>query len=308
MEQLRLEDLARGRAQDAVTLGNFDGVHRGHQRLVQRVVSEARKGSGRVVVATFEPHPARVLDPSRAPVALMTLAQKAEALEALGVSRLVVLPFDAELARIDADDFARGILRERVGARLIVVGRGFRFGRGRRGDAASLRQASLEVVEVEPLMEDGEPVSSTRIRTAVAAGEVALAQRLLGRPFAHDGSVVAGNGRGRGLGIPTANLVPENEARPADGVYAARCRLFEDGRWGPRVAAVTNVGRQPTFGGVERRIEAHLLEFEGDLYGRRLRIEYHARLREPHRFENAVALVGQVREDVARARRLLENG
>jgi len=308
MEQLRLEDRAGERAQDAVTLGNFDGVHRGHQLLVEKVVREAGRGAGRAVVATFEPHPARVLDPPRAPVALMTLAQKAETLEALGVGRLVVLPFDAELARIDADDFARGILRERLGARVIVVGRGFRFGSGRRGDVAALRKAALEVVEIAPVMEDGEPVSSTRVRAAVAAGDVDLAHRLLGRPFANDGSVVAGDRRGRALGIPTANLVAENEALPGDGVYAARCRLFDAGRWGPRVSAVVNVGGQPTFGGQERRVEAHLLELEGEIYGRRLRIEYHARLRSQRRFEDAAALLGQVREDIARARRLLENG
>jgi len=224
------------------------------------------------------------------------------------VSRLVVLPFDAELARIDADDFATGVLRERLGARVIVVGRGFRFGRGRRGDVAALRKAAIEVVEIAPLMEEGEPVSSTRIRAAVAAGDVALAHQLLGRPFANDGSVVAGDRRGRALGIPTANVVAENEALPAEGVYAARCRLFDAGEWGPHVDAVVNVGRQPTFGGREQRVEAHLLGFEGEIYGRRLRIEYHARLRSQRRFEDAAALVAQVHEDIARARRLLENG
>jgi riboflavin kinase/FMN adenylyltransferase len=307
MQRLRLEELEHPSGRDCVTLGNFDGVHLGHQRLVAAVLAAARANAGRAVVATFDPHPTRILGRRPAPASLMSFEQKAEALESLGVERLVTVPFDRRLAAMDAESFARDVLRGRLGAGTVVIGKGFRFGRGRGGDADVLRRIGLGVVEVDPELEGRQPISSTRIRAAVAEGDVEGARRMLGRPFATDGLVVTGDRRGRALGLPTANVDPENEAVPARGVYAARCRIRELLGWGTPLKAVVNVGERPTFAGSGRRIEAHLLGFEADIYGRRLRIEYHARLREERRFESARALVEQVREDAARASELLEN-
>jgi riboflavin kinase/FMN adenylyltransferase len=257
------------------------------------------------VVLTFDPHPARVLTPDRAPAALTTLAQKAEILGDLGVDRLAVLPFDASVAALSPEDFARRVLRETLQARDVVVGESFRFGRGRTGDARGLVALGEELgfaVRALPEVLEGEgPVSSSRVRDELGRGDVGAARVLLGRPYFVDAAVVRGDGRGRTIGVPTANLEPENEILPAPGVYAAHCRV-PDGRW--RVA-VANLGRRPTFGGGRLTLEAHLLDFEGDLYGARVRLAFHARLRSEQRFASAAALVTRIRQDVAEARALV---
>jgi riboflavin kinase/FMN adenylyltransferase len=292
----------------AVTVGNFDGVHRGHQELVEATVSEARAIVGRAVVLTFDPHPARVLTPDRAPAPLMTLSQKAEALAALGVDVLAVLPFNAGVAAQSAEQFARTTLAERLRARVVVVGSNFRFGRGREGDLPGLgelgNRLGFRVREVSPLLHDGEPISSSRIRAALARGAVREARDLLGRRFFVDGSVVAGEGRGRGLGFPTANLDVDNEALPASGVYAAWCRTRNGGSAAPH-RAVANLGRRPTFEGVEPTVEVHLLDFSDDLYGRQLRLEFEDRLRDERRFSGPAALAEQITRDVELARGML---
>ncbi len=308
MERLELDSRGGARllpAASVVSIGNFDGVHRGHQSLVEEVVSCARGAGLLSAVATFDPHPATLLRPAQAPRRLMTLEQQAEALAALGIDRLVVLRFDAELAGLAAEEFARRILRDALDARTVVAGAGFRFGRGRQGDAGLLRTLGFEVVERAPERMGGLPISSTRIRTALAAGDVAEAGALLGRPFANDGRVLPGDGRGRELGFPTANLEPENEVVPEAGVYAGWCRLHEGQAFGSRHAAVAHIGQRPTFDSTAMRIEAHLVDFSGDLYGLRLRVEYVSRLRGVRRFEGPAALTAQVREDVRRARELL---
>jgi len=295
----------------AVTLGNFDGVHRGHRLLVEEVLRLAREQGDRAAVLTYEPHPARVLRPEAAPAALMTVAQKAEALAALGVDLLLVQAFTSELARMSAEDYARQVLSEALHARTVVLGSGFRFGRGRRGDVPALRaqeaRLGFAVHELPPVMDEGLPVSSTRVREALTRGEVERAAELLGHPFVNIGPVVTGDGRGRTIGLPTANLEPENAVVPADGVYAAFARpaANADARPWP---AVVNVGRRPTFGGGARSVEAHLLDFEGDLYGRRLALAYRHRLRDERRFSGVDELLAQVRADIALARRLLEKG
>jgi riboflavin kinase / FMN adenylyltransferase len=311
MERVRLEPGgARERAfASAVAVGNFDGVHRGHQALVGAAVARARTAGEAAVVLTFDPHPAAVLRPQAAPAALTTLAQKQELVAALGVDRLVVVPFDARLAALAPEAFATEVLQQSVGARHVVVGESFRFGRGRAGDPRALeelgRTRGFGVEVVPPVMEEGRPISSSRVREALAGGRVDEAQRLLGRPYFVDGVVVRGDARGRTLGFPTANLRPEPQILPARGVYAAQCRLAD----GSERAAVVNVGERPTFGGGRVTLEAHLPGFDGDLYDARLRVSFHHFLRAEQRFASAEALVAQIRADVEAARaRLAASG
>lgn len=306
MERIRLESfLPRGFSAPAVTVGNFDGVHLGHRELVARTVSEARGAGGTAVVLTFDPHPARLLTPARAPRELTTLPQKEELLAGLGIDRLAVVPFTRELAALPADAFVRDVLVGALGARIVVVGEPFRFGHRKQGDVARLAalggELGFAVRALAPVLQGGEPVSSSRVREALRVGDVGTARALLGRPHFVDGRVVRGDGRGRTLGVPTANLEPENEVVPARGVYAGRCRLAD----GAERLAVVNVGRRPTFGGGRIRVEAHLLDFDGDLDGTRIRLVFEARLRGERRFAGPEALVAQIRRDVARARALV---
>jgi riboflavin kinase/FMN adenylyltransferase len=306
MDRVRLDHLTpRGWPSAAITIGNFDGVHRGHGALVAAAAAWARPRAGRIVALTFDPHPARQLDPRRAPRTLTTLEQKHELLAGLGVQTLAVLPFTEAVASEPPEQFVREVLVGALEAKRVVVGEGFRFGHERRGDAALLRtlgaELGFEVEVVPPVLDDGRPISSSRVREALARGGAREAWALLGRPYFIDGQVVEGEGRGRRLGIPTANLETENEILPTRGVYASRCRL-PDGAWVP---AVANLGRRPTFGGTLPTVEAHLIGFEGELYGATVRLEFQARLRDERRFTGPDALVAQIREDVARARSLV---
>jgi riboflavin kinase/FMN adenylyltransferase len=310
MELVRLDRLeARGWPQPAVSAGNFDGVHRGHQALVAVALRDAREAGGTSVVLTFDPHPSQVLSPDRAPASLTTLEQKAEVLAGLGVEKLAVLPFTHELARQGPEDFARLVLRGALGACVVVVGTNFRFGRERSGDLGRLRELGgtlgFRVHGLEPVAHEGAPISSSRIREALARGAVAAAREMLGRHLFIDGRVVRGDERGRQLGFPTANLETANECLPGAGVYACWARLLEEAEAAAR-PAVVNLGRRPTFGGGETRVEAHLLAFSGDLYGRRLRLEFVERLREERGFAGPQELVQQIRQDAERAGRLLE--
>jgi riboflavin kinase/FMN adenylyltransferase len=306
MERVRIGRLSPlGWPPSAVAVGNFDGVHRGHQALVTAAVARARATGGPSLVLTFDPHPAHVLRPGGAPAALTTLEQKEELLAGLGVDRLAVLPFDGALAGLSPEAFARTVLRETLGARDVVVGESFRFGHRRAGDARTLASLGAElgfgVHAVPPVLEGGSPVSSSRVRDELARGRVGAAAALLGRPHFVDGRVVRGDGRGRAIGVPTANLAPDNEMLPAPGVYAGYCRLGGGESW----PAVVNLGRRPTFGGGDLALEAHLIGFAGDLYGARVRLSFVAHLRDEERFPGPEALVARIREDVARARVLL---
>ncbi len=306
MQELRLgAAFPGGWPRAAVTIGNFDGVHRGHQALVASVVAWARRSSGTALVLTFDPHPARILAPERAPLALTTPGQRRELLAALGTDVLAVLPFTESVARLGPVEFARSVLAAALRAEHVVVGEGFRFGRGQSGDVETLaavgREEGWGLEVVASLLEGGEPISSSRVREALAVGEVALARALLGRPYFVDARVVRGDGRGRTIGVPTANLELENEMPPARGVYVGRCRLA-DGAWR---GALVNVGERPTFGGGRLTVEAHLLDFEGDLYGSRLRLAFEERLRQEQRFADQQALIAQIREDGVRARAIL---
>jgi riboflavin kinase/FMN adenylyltransferase len=287
----------------AVTVGNFDGVHRGHQALV----AAAREAAvGQALVLTFDPHPVRVLAPGRSVPPIMSDRQREEALAAVGVDLLAVLAFDREVAGLSAERFVQEVLVDGLHARCVVVGEGFRFGRGRQGDVELLRRLGSELgfraVAVDPVLHEGLPVSSTRIREALGRGDVALAAALLGRPHVLAGEVARGDARGRTLGFPTANLSAVEGLTPANGVYACHATLAS----GAVVPAAVNVGVRPTFDGLQRRIEAHLIGFEGDLYGTRLIVGFVERLRGERPFPGRDALVAQLHDDVAAARLALE--
>jgi riboflavin kinase/FMN adenylyltransferase len=271
-----------------VAIGTFDGVHLGHREVID----------GADTVLTFEPHPVRVIHPEAAPKLIMPFPIKRDVIEGLGVAELVVIPFDRGFAGIDAERFCSEVLVERLGARHVSVGENFRFGARAKGDPEMLASREEFSTRVVPLVEvDGETVSSTRIRALVSAGEMDAARRFLGAPFMVEGEVVAGDRRGRTLGFPTANLVPDDElVVPGHGVYAA----FANGR-----PAAVNVGVRPMFEtGRGLLIEAHLIDFEGDLYGDTLRVAFVERLRGERRFPGVEDLIAQMHRDVAEARRL----
>lgn len=299
--QHTLERIATGRV---VALGNFDGVHRGHQALV--TAARAAAGAGCVAVVTFEPHPREVIDPAHAPARLMRVTDKAVALARLGVDELVVLRFDEALRTLSADAFATTVLADRLAAGHVVVGEGFRFGARRSGDVATLRacgaRCGYAVTEVAAVGSDGERVSSTRVRAAMAGGDLDAAQHLLGRPFSLTGRVVHGQRLGRELGFPTANFRLHPRAVHLTGIYAVRVRGLAGAASWP---AVASLGTRPTVGGVEPLLEVHLFDFAGNLYGQRLEVEFVARLRDEERFDSLPALVAQMHADAARARQIL---
>jgi riboflavin kinase/FMN adenylyltransferase len=293
----------------AFVIGNFDGVHLGHQALLHAARERAAAAGGEVGVLTFDPHPAKLFAPALAPPLIVSLRRRIELLGEAGADLVVVEPFTREFAAIEAPDFVREVLARNLGARDVVVGYDFSFGRARRGDPAMLARLGagrgLEVEVVAPVMADGLVCSSTKIREFVLEGRVEGAALLLGRPFEIEGPVVRGAGRGRGLGVPTANVAPEGELLPRLGIYAGRATLLDEPGTPSRLAALS-VGSNPTFvsgGGVS--VEAHLLDWDGDLYGRRLRIEVLHRLREERRFESVEALVAQIQADIAQVRALV---
>ena len=279
-----------------VAVGEFDGVHLGHREVIR----------GADTVVTFEPHPRTVVAPQAAPKLLTTLPVKADLIAELGVRELVVIPFDAALARQSPQAFIDGVLVAKLRAHTVAVGENFRFGHKAAGDAALLRAQAAFTTRVARLVEvGGQIVSSTHVRALVAAGEIETANRLLGAPFQLRGAVAHGDQRGRTLGYPTANLVPDPaHVCPGHGVYACRAAVEVRGRWETWPAA-TSVGVRPTFvTGRGVLVEAYLLGFEGDLYGRELRLTFLERLRGERRFDSAEALVEQMRADVEDARRI----
>jgi riboflavin kinase/FMN adenylyltransferase len=290
----------------AIALGNFDGVHRGHQAVIAsaRAVADAR--SIALGAAVFEPHPRRFFKPDLAPFRLQTPKQRARSLGELGVAEVFEIGFDAALAQSSDRQFAERILRDLLGAAHVSVGADFRFGKGRMGDAASLKalgeELGFSVDAVEPVKADAEKISSSAIRDAVTAGAMDAAASMLGRPWAIEGEVLRGFQRGRGFGFPTANLSLGDYVRPRLGVYAARVDLGD----GVLLPGVASVGVNPTVGALaEPVLEAHLFDFSGDLYGRAIEVELAAFLREERKFESVEAMKGQMREDVIMARNAL---
>jgi riboflavin kinase/FMN adenylyltransferase len=300
----RLSRLAPPPGGTVVTIGNFDGVHLGHREIFRRVVGEARARQAVAAVVTFEPHPLRLLAPEKAPPRINSPGEKVRLIRASCIDLLVILPFTRKLAALSATGFVNDILVEKLGVRHLVIGYDYAFGRNREGDAAFLAQAAkrhgftLEVLE--PLRAGAEVYSSTRIRQTLQRGDVSGVVGVLGRHFTLDGKVVGGDGRGRQLGFPTANLVTAKELLPCEGVYAVRVRhgrRLYDG--------VANLGRRPTFAGAKPSLEIHLLDFAGDLYGARLRIYFVERLRDEQPFPSVAALQAAIHDDIARARTLL---
>ncbi|MDZ5442636.1 bifunctional riboflavin kinase/FAD synthetase [Micromonospora sp. 4G57] len=294
-----------GWGRSVVTIGVFDGVHKGHQATIGHAVARARELGVKSVVVTFDPHPAEVVRPGSHPAVLTEPARKAELIEALGVDVLCVVPFTPEFSRLPAEEFVHDILVEHLHAALVVVGANFRFGHRAAGDVALLERLGRTFgfgVEGAPLVaEAGTVFSSTYIRSCVDAGDVVAAAAALGRPHRVEGVVVRGDQRGRELGYPTANLLCHRYAAiPADGVYAAR--LVRRGQREPLAAAVS-IGTNPTFSGRERRVEAYALDFTGDLYGERLALDFVAHLREQRTYDSIEPLVAQIAEDVERTRR-----
>ena len=293
------------------TIGEFDGVHRGHQRVVERAREIAQSRQLPVVAITFDPHPDEVIRPGSHPPLLTTARRRSELLAALGADAVFVLPFNLEFSRLSPDEFVRVVLSERLHAAAVVVGENFRFGHKAAGDVpmlAALGEKYDFTAEGVPLLvDDGVTISSTYIREQLAGGDVAAAARALGRPHRVEGIVVRGHMRGRGLGFPTANLeTPPHTATPADGVYAGWLASLDlDGAETARWPAAISVGTNPTFGIGDRTVEAYALDRDDlDLYGVHAAIDFSARLRGTERFGSVQALITQMHEDVSQARAL----
>jgi riboflavin kinase/FMN adenylyltransferase len=298
-----LEPEARGAA---VALGNFDGVHRGHRQVIAEAAKAAAALKVPLGVVTFEPHPRIYFGRDTEPFRLMTLEQQARALDALGVDLFYVLPFDAEMAAMSDEAFAREVLHEGLGARHVAAGFDISFGAGRTGSPESLahygRQFGFGVSIARPVADaDGEKCSSSAIRKALKDGRPERAAALLGRPFAIEGVVVHGDKLGRTIGFPTANMPMEDYVRPAFGIYAVRTRLA-DGR---EIPGVAYIGRRPTVDGVDERLEVHLLDFDEDIYGQTLETDFIAYLRGDEKFDGLDPMIAQMDRDKLEARRIL---
>jgi riboflavin kinase/FMN adenylyltransferase len=305
--------LARSLVRPIVTAGNFDGVHVGHRSIMETVVSRARDLDGQAVVYTFDPHPRKVIYPDRAPRLLTTLEQRLELLEEAGVDVVIVEPFTLDFSRTPAETFIREYLHERIRPVEVYVGYDFHFGRDREGSMRLLTELGprlgFSVTIIPEVTVDEGDVNSTRIRELLGGSQVESARVMLGRAYTVRGKVVEGERRGRTLGFPTANLEAENEVLPEAGVYAGYLRLLDDGTpaRGTVLPAVANVGTRPTFEGDDTmRAEAHVLDFEGDLYGRRVDLSFEHHLRAEVRFSGAEELEKQIARDVDTARGRLE--
>ncbi|MFO8058194.1 MAG: bifunctional riboflavin kinase/FAD synthetase [bacterium] len=287
----------------AVTIGNFDGVHIGHRAIIKQVLEFSSEHRVSSVVITFDPHPREVIYKGQEVPAILTFSERARLIRELGVDYLVKVDFTPEFASREADWFVEEVVAM-LSPRLVVVGHDFRFGKGRKGDAELLgragRRFGFSVVSVPAVEVLGKPVSSTRIRGLVQAGEMGRAHLLLGEPFNIHGKVIHGHGRGKDVGFATANLSWKNRLIPPEGVYAAvAC-------WdGQRCPAVVNIGANPTFNDRAISIEAHIMGFSGDLYDRNIRLALYQRLRGEIKFESAEALAEQIKKDVQKARQIL---
>ena len=310
-----LDDIPADLGPTVVTLGNFDGVHRGHLEVLTRVVREAAERGATPVAVTFEPHPIAVLYPERAPAAVMSLGQRLDALEAVGLGATLVLEFTREFAQQTPEEFVRGTFVEALGAVAVVVGKDTRFGVRNSGDVDTLRELGathgFEVLALDDIGEGDMTTrwSSTQLRAELLEGAVAHAAQIIGRPHRVTGTVVHGDHRGRELGYPTANLSQDHEGLvPADGVYAGWLLRLDVAADDPdrTLPAAVSVGTNPTFDGQQRRVEAYVLDrTDLDLYGERVVVEFVDRLRPTLRFDGVDALVEQMAQDVERCREIL---
>lgn len=295
-----VERFGQSRPASALTIGNFDGMHRGHQEILARVRKQARENQWLAAVLTFFPHPVRVLRPTEAPHLLMTLDQRLEAFDAAGLDAALVLPFDELLSRTTPEAFVKKYLVETMRARSVFVGENFRFGHRQEGDVHALQslgaRLGFEVAIVKPFAVDGLVASSTAVRAAVAEGRMEDAKCLLGRPFTLRGVVQPGTGQGRKLVVPTLNLKTEQEMLPKPGVYVTRTILGESS-----FPSVSNVGIRPTFNGSRLTIESYLFGFTGEITSGNMAVEFLARLRDEAKFSSPGHLREQVLKDIANA-------
>lgn len=288
-----------------VCIGAFDGLHLGHRALVRRTVSRAQASGLPAVALSFEPLPREFFAPASPPPRLLLPRARIEGLLDLGIDQIGLLRFDRKLSSLSAEDFVRRVLHRRLSAREVWVGPEFRFGKGRAGDIALLRELGRELGfvadEIAPVLLEGERVSSTRIRAALQAGDFATAARLLGRPYAIGGRVVRGKQLGRALGFPTANLRFAGKTPALSGIYATWVHGIGAAPW----PSVSSLGTRPTVAGVEPLLEAHLFDFDGDLYGRCIQVEFVAKLRDELKFPDLPSLTAQMERDADQARVLL---
>ena len=287
-----------------MTVGNFDGVHLGHQAMLRDVVKRAGELGAPAVVVTFEPHPLKVLHPERAPRMIQTLRQREEAIEACGIDALVLVPFTRDFSLTPAEDFIRDLLVSRLAVREVHVGEHFMFGRERAGNMEVLRRigdaAGFIVTGIADVADASAAISSTRIRNALFEGDVASANALLGRAYAMDGLIAKGDRMGRKIGFPTMNLQPDNELYPKDGVYFTSVRIESFERTFP---CVTNIGRRPTvYEDFATTIESYILDFSSDVYGERVRLSFFDRLRDEQKFPSMLDLTAQIKRDVEATR------
>jgi riboflavin kinase / FMN adenylyltransferase len=294
-------DLPRG---GVGTIGNFDGVHVGHRRILETVIARAREIGRPSFAITFEPHPMAVLRPNHAPRRIQTLRQKEEVLAAMGLEFLLVIPFTRDFSLMEPEEFVRSLLHDRLGASELSLGRHFAFGRGKRGDLAMLSRMGAECGFVASAVDEvdweGEPVSSSRIRRALESGRVAEAAAMLGRSYELDGIVARGDRLGHQIGVPTINLEPENELAPAEGVYVTEIEIRSFER---RFHSVTNIGRRPTlYEDYTTTIETFVLDFTADVYGEKVRLFFLERLREERKFPSILDLKAQIQRDIGATR------
>jgi len=286
------------------TIGNFDGVHLGHRKILEAVVSRAREIRKPSIAITFEPHPLAVLRPDQAPRRLQTLRQKEEVIESIGIDWLLVIPFTRDFSLTEPEDFVKAFLSRRLAVAELRIGQHFAFGRGKRGNLELLRKMGPELgfvaSGVDEVLYEGEPISSTRIRTAIEEGRVPAASGMLGREYELDGIVSKGERVGRKIGYPTINLASENELYPADGVYVTQIEIRSFGR---RFDCVTNIGRRPTvYEDYATTIETYVLDFSSDVYGERVRLFFFDRLREERKFPSVMALTEQIGRDIEKTK------
>jgi len=290
----------------AVTIGNFDGVHKGHVEIFRHLIERGRSLELPTIVVTFEPHPLKVLAPDKAPILITTFRQKAELISATGIDFLVVIPFTSEFSLTTADEFVRNTLCDALGMRHIVIGHDYAFGRGREGNFLTLQKIGAErrfsLEDMNPIGENGSIFSSSLVRRMVADGDVETAAKILGRYHTISGRVVHGREIGKTLGFPTANIATDNELIPLDGVYAVMVSVD-----GEHMKGACNIGLNPTFEGGARTIEVFLLDFSGQIYGKEISLSFVQRLREIRKFNGAAELMLAIDQDVERTRTILTN-
>ncbi|MCX7816778.1 MAG: bifunctional riboflavin kinase/FAD synthetase [Syntrophales bacterium] len=287
-----------------VTIGNFDGVHLGHREIFQRLIREAKNAGRQAVVITFDPHPKMLLHPERRPFYLInTKEEKIDLIKREGIDGLIIIPFTYEFSRITADEFIFEILWKNFKVKKVLIGHDYTFGHAKGGNKHTLiqwgKKLGFSVEIMEPYTMDGKIISSTLVRKTIQSGDVRKAAAYLGRPYNMRGTVIHGHHRGKGLGFPTANVLPEKVLFPADGVYAAFAELGEE-----LLPAVVNIGNNPTFGDDKVSIEAFILDFTGDIYGQKINVLFLERIREERKFPSPAELVEQIQKDIKKAQEI----